>query len=127
MFGLRSLVTLTIATLALVSLGAPAATALTAKPNTSFVGTYALHATIETQPVTGTIQINSDGTAVDQNGFVGTWTSSAKEITITYTDHALTEVFAGKQSKKGIGTKKRPGTVAINGGAAGVWYAVKTG
>jgi hypothetical protein len=127
-FASRSIVTLTIATLAFVGLGTVSATAQRTANDPSFVGTYAVHGTVtgSSQHLHGTLTVNADGTATDQRGNTAHWSNSGKTFTLNYDQNGLTETFVGKQSKKGISSKGKPGTWTSNQpGLSGTWWAVR--
>jgi hypothetical protein len=106
---------------------APVAGASVAAHSPKFVGTYAVHGHLtEGGRVHGTLTVNADGTAHDQHNNPGHWTSSGKTFTLTATSEGITEILVGTLTKRGISTKKAPGTVTINGMDAGVWYALRT-
>jgi len=94
---------------------------------TSFVGTYTTHSMFNGSGTwyKSVIHINADGTATDKAGHVASWSSVGKTITIDYSDATITEHIVGTQSKKGISSKKKPGTFTTNVGN-GVWYGIKT-
>jgi hypothetical protein len=107
---------------------APAPTAGAAVPATraaSFVGTYTFHATIGGVSAKQKIVLEANGDAVDPRGKIAHWASTGKNFTIDYSKGSDTEHWVGTQTKKGINTKKKPGTVTTSFGD-GTWYAVKT-
>ncbi|HEY5011616.1 MAG TPA: hypothetical protein VIK61_02790 [Acidimicrobiia bacterium] len=126
-FARHSLVTVMIATLAFAGLGATGAGAVSARPNVSFVGVYAIHGTITgtTQHLKGTLTVNADGTATDGHGNIATWTSSGKTFTMVYSSASLTETFVANRTKKGLGSKAHPGTFTSTvAGLNGTWYGI---
>ena len=101
--------------------------ATSAAHSPTFVGTYAVHGSLTGGGhVHGTLTVNADGTATDQFGKVADWSNSGKTITITYKHKSDTEVLVGTQTKKGISSRKQPGTLTVDGMPAGTWYAIKT-
>jgi len=107
--------------------GAPAANAVAPHANSAtFVGTYTVHFNSGSGYQTGTLTLNADGSDHDQIGFIGTWSNTGKAITFSLTyPPIINEVFTGKQTKKGLCSKKAPCNYTYNGAAYGVWYAVK--
>jgi hypothetical protein len=126
---LRLLVPLVLATFALAGVGATSAVAADT-PTVSFVGTYTVHVTIGTAHEKGTLRINADGTAVDtQNGNVAHWKASGtggRTFTMKYHNAGISETFIGTYTKKGISTKKKPGSYSNNQGDTGTWYGIRT-
>ena len=126
-FARHSLVTLMVGTLAFVGLGATGAGAVSARPNVSFVGVYAVHGTVTgtTQHLKGTLTVNADGTASDGKGNIAHWTSSGKTFTMVYTNGTVTETFVAVKTKKGLASKNHPGTFTSNvAGLSGTWWGV---
>ena len=119
--------TVMIASLAFVGLGATSAGAVSVRPNVSFVGVYSVHGTITgtTQHLKGTLTVNADGTATDGHGNIAHWTSSGKAFTMVYATPTLTETFVANRTKKGLGSKAHPGTFTSTvAGLTGTWWGV---
>jgi hypothetical protein len=133
-FGLRSLSTLAVATVAFTGIGATAAGAKTspalktATNSSSFVGTYRgrLEATGTSSflPV-GKLVLNADGTAAGR-GLHAKWSNVGTTLTITAKGHGVTAVLTAVQTKTGnLSSMTKPGTYTVNGTPVAVWYAVK--
>jgi hypothetical protein len=121
----RSVALLMMATLGFVGLGSAGAGAVTAHATTSFVGVYKIHGTVDgsTDHLHGTLTVNADGTAVSDQGDVAHWTSSGETFTMVFKGHGIKDTFVADQTKKGIGSKKQPGTWSTNpSGLSGTWW-----
>lgn len=109
-----------------VGVEASTANAVESPAVSSFVGTYQMHQTLGGMLFVGPMQVNADGTAVDQYGQVGQWTSTGKAFRMTYQNSHIIEQFDGLHSRKGISSKKNPGTIMTTTLGNGTWYAVRT-
>jgi hypothetical protein len=115
---------------AFVFAGAPTAGALT--PNAtdaSFVGTYKVKIEIPGDRFRpgGEIVLNADGTSPAGGKKVAHWSNDGTTLTITLKIKKDVETLTAVQTKKdGLGTKKKPGTISIDGQDSGLlWFAVK--
>ena len=75
---------------------------------------------------TGLLTVNADGTASDNTGRTATWSNKGTEFTLLYVDPKITEVFTAQESKRGLATRKNPGTYTSNGKPGGIWWATNT-
>jgi len=128
-FGLRSFATFMIAALAFVGFGAINAGAAVTPHSVSFLGTYRIHGKITGthSHAMGTFVVMADGTVEDSAGDIGSWTSSGRSFSMTFTSGDLTEQWLGRYSKTGISSKDHRGTFTINVSPElqGTWWAVR--
>jgi hypothetical protein len=128
---LRFVAPLAVGASALVFAGAPTAGALSPHAtDASFVGTYKVKLEIPGDKFRpgGEIVLNADGTSPVGGKKVAHWSNDGTKLTITLKIKKDVEVLTAVQTKKdGLGSKKAPGTISVDGQDTGLlWFAVKT-
>lgn len=106
---------------------APAGALVPHAHSPSFVGSYVVYVTYGGTPEfhEAGLVVYADGTAIDQNRQVATWSNRGKTFKLVFRDGTLRQVFIAEQTRKGLASKRHPGSWANNGQPGGVWYAVK--
>jgi hypothetical protein len=129
---LKFVAPLAVGAAALTFAGAPTAGALAPRAtDASFVGTYKVKLEVpgDKYRPAGELILNADGTSPAGPGKkVAHWSNDGTKLTITLTIKKHTEVLTAVQTKTdGLGTKKAPGTISVDGVDSGIsWVAVKT-
>jgi hypothetical protein len=127
---LKFVAPLAVGAAAFVFAGAPTAGALApSATDASFVGTYKVKIGapgVKFGPG-GEMVLNADGTSPAGGKKVAHWSNNGTKLTITLKIKKDVETLTAVQTKKdGLGTKKNPGTISIDGQDTGLlWFAVK--
>ena len=129
--GLKFVAPLAVGAAAFVFAGAPTAGALAPHAtDASFVGTYTVKLEVPGDKFRpgGELVLNADGTSPAGGKKVAHWSNDGKNLTITLTIKKQVEVLSAVQTKKdGLGSKKDPGTISVDGQDTGLlWIGVKT-
>jgi hypothetical protein len=69
------------------------------------------------------LTLNRDHTGTDHFNDTIVWSTSGKDITMTFDDGLWT--YLGRKTKTGLNRLSVPGTLSNINGGSGIWYAVK--
>jgi hypothetical protein len=90
-----------------------------------FAGVYTAHVKWQLfGKATFTLTLDANHQGHDSDGDAIIWRSKGKNINFTLFASDRSATYTGKASKKGIGTKNKPGDMHNDTGDSGTWYAV---